>query len=220
MSAKWGRKSVIVFYASVRGLLTPKRQKYGLYTDGESYHRTKFNIYRQDRKSRGGGVLVAINESLQSSIIPSPDDLEIISVSITHQETIILCTVYIPPNSDSDYLNSLLLYLSSLYISHDHIILVGDFNLPDIDWDTLTGTSLSSKYFCDFVFQNNLCQLIHTPTHLKGNILDLILTNNVELISNVEVTPPRHSLSSDHYIISFQLLVSKSVFSREKPRYV
>ena len=27
-------------YASVGGLLTLKRQKYGLYTDGESYHRT------------------------------------------------------------------------------------------------------------------------------------------------------------------------------------
>ena len=40
MSAKWGRKSVILFYASVRGLLTLKRKKYGLYTDGESYHRT------------------------------------------------------------------------------------------------------------------------------------------------------------------------------------
>ena len=36
MSAKWGRKSVFLFYASVRGLLTLKRQKYGLYTDGES----------------------------------------------------------------------------------------------------------------------------------------------------------------------------------------
>ena len=40
MTAKWGRKSVILFYASVRGLLTLNRQKYGLYTDGESYHRT------------------------------------------------------------------------------------------------------------------------------------------------------------------------------------
>ena len=69
------------------------------------------------------------------------------------------------------------------------------------------------------VFQNNLSQLINTPTHLKGNILDLVLTNSDELISNVEVTPPRHSLSSDHYIISFQLL-SKSVSSREKPRYI
>ena len=40
MSAKLGRKSVIKFYASVRVLLTLKRQKYDLYTDGESYHRT------------------------------------------------------------------------------------------------------------------------------------------------------------------------------------
>ena len=61
------------------------------------------------------------------------------------------------------------------------------------------------------VFQNNLSQLIHTPTHLKGNILDLVLTNSDELISNVEVTPPCHNMSSDHYIISFQLLLFKSV---------
>ena len=44
MMAKWGRKSVILFYASVRGLLTLKQQKYGLFTDGESYHRTAANV--------------------------------------------------------------------------------------------------------------------------------------------------------------------------------
>ena len=37
MTAKWGRKSVILFYASVQGLLTLKWQMFGLYTDGESY---------------------------------------------------------------------------------------------------------------------------------------------------------------------------------------
>ena len=126
-----------------------------------------------------------------------------------------LCTVYIPPNSDSDYLNSLLLYFSNLIISHDRIILVGDFNLPDVDWDTLTGTSLSSKSFCDFVFQNNLSQLIHTHTHLKGNILDIVLTNSDELISNVEVTPPCHSLSSDHYIIYSTVVIQISIFQRK-----
>ena len=71
-----------------------------------------------------------------------------------------------------------------------------------------------------FVFQNNLSQLVHSPTHLKGNILDLVLTNSDELISNVEVIPPHHSLSSDHYIISFQLSLLKSVTPRQKPRYV
>ena len=32
--------------------------------------------------------------------------------------------------------------------------------------------------------------------------------------------PPHHSLSSDHYVISFQLALCKPVSSREKPRYV
>ena len=49
---------------------------------------SKFNIYRKDRKSCGGGVLIAINESLQSSIISSPENLELISVSLTHRHTI------------------------------------------------------------------------------------------------------------------------------------
>ena len=97
---------------------------------------SKFNIYCKDRKSRGGGVLVAVSESLQSSIIPSPENLELISVSITHRDTIIICTVY--------YLNSLFLYLSNLITLHDHISLVGDFNFPDINWDTLSGSYLQN----------------------------------------------------------------------------
>ena len=41
MSAKWGRKSVILFYASVRGVLTLKRQKYGrLYNIIQTANRT------------------------------------------------------------------------------------------------------------------------------------------------------------------------------------
>ena len=172
---------------------------------------SKFNIYCKDRKSRGGGVLVAVSESLQSSIIPSPENLELISVSITHRDTIIICTVY--------YLNSLFLYLSNLITLHDHISLVGDFNFPDINWDTLSGSYLQNPSVILF-FQNNLSQLVHSPTHLKGNILDLILTNSDELLSNVEVIPPHHSLSSDHYIISFQLSLLKSVTPRQKPRYV
>ena len=110
------------------------------------------------------GVQVAVNESLQSSIIPSPDNLELISVPIIHRDTIIIFTVYIPLNSDSDYLNSLLLYLNNLITLHDHIILVGDFNFPDVDWDTPSGSSLPSKSFCDFVFQTvSSSPLTHSP---------------------------------------------------------
>ena len=57
----------------------------------------------------------------------------------------------------------------------------------------LTGTHwqvfLYLKNLFVIEFQNNLSQLNHTPTHLKSNILDLVLTNADEHISNVEMTP-------------------------------
>ena len=35
-------------------------------------------------------------------------------------------------------------------------LLVGDFNYPDINLAALTGFTMSSKLFCDCVFDNNL----------------------------------------------------------------
>ena len=41
-----------------------------------------YSIYRKDRKSRGGGVLIAISDSISFNLIPSPNTLELIAVSI------------------------------------------------------------------------------------------------------------------------------------------
>ena len=79
--------------------------------------------------------------------------------------------------SDNDYHESLLNYLTKLASSTDHVIIVGDFNLPDINWSSLNGTSTFSNSFCDFIFDCNLNQLVDSPTHIKGNILDIVLSN-------------------------------------------
>ena len=49
------------------------------------------------------------------------------------------------------------------------MLVVGDFNCPDIDWPTFSGVSPASSALCDFVF---IIQVIESPTHTKGNILD------------------------------------------------
>ena len=179
-----------------------------------------YSIYRKDRKSRGGGVLVAISDSISSNLIPSPNTLELIAVSINRGVSFVLCCIYIAPNSDSVYCNSLLLYLHQLINSYTHTVLVGDFNVPDINWGSLTGTSSFSISFCDFVFQHNLTQFVNQPTHIKGNILDLVFTNSDELIHNLHVFSPCHSLFSDHSIISFHLQTAKLVLPSVKPRFV
>ena len=39
-----------------------------------------YSIYRKDRDSRGGGVLLAIKDSISSSRLPSPSDIETVTL--------------------------------------------------------------------------------------------------------------------------------------------
>ena len=121
-------------------------------------------MYRKDRPTRGGGVLVAIKQSLTSSIIPSPSDLKIVSVKIGLGNDFTLCCVYVPPESSLSYVTSLVQFLTYFESSFSKCIIVGDFNFPDIDWCTLMGTSIPSNSFCNFVFDCNLTQYVLEPT--------------------------------------------------------
>ena len=75
--------------------------------DGEILPRG-YVLYRKDRPTRGGGVLVAVNELLISSLIPSPIDLEVVTVLVGQNDSLISC-VYVPPDS------SLLIFFLVLY---------------------------------------------------------------------------------------------------------
>ena len=64
-------------------------------------------------------------------------------------------------------------------------ILIGDFNLPDLDWEKGTASGRTRKLL-EVANDNMLEQLVKFPTHLKGNILDLVLTNVPERVHEVE----------------------------------
>lgn len=164
---------------------------------------TGYSIYRNDRTTRGGGVLIAVKDYISSVQIQSPIDLEIVTVEVNAPSAITVCAVYIPPNAALNYCQSLITYLHSLSLDNSKkLFVVGDFNFPDINWHTMTSTAQSSSLFCDYVFENNLTQMIQCPTHIKGNILDLVLTNSDDLISDIAVHPPSNTcLNSDHFFI-------------------
>lgn len=134
---------------------------------------TGYTLYRKDRASRGGGVLLAIHNSIPSLQLKSPLDLEIITVQLRARGNLVICLVYMRPNSDFSYCSKLFDYLSSISDTHQTLIL-GDLNSPDICWSTLSGQSSTSRVLCDLVFHHNLSQLVDFPTHTSGNILDLI----------------------------------------------
>ena len=169
---------------------------------------SNYTIYRCDRASRGGGVLLAVKHSLPSIQLSLSSDIESVIVEITSSRSFIVCVVYAPPSADDLYYRHLSDLLSSLPPSKDLLIL-GDFNFPDIDWELLSGRSRQSSSFCDLIVDFNLSQLVPSPTHNAGNILDLILTNSENLIDDVVVHDRLpYGLSSDHFFVTFKILVS------------
>ncbi len=89
-------------------------------------------IYRKDRNSRGGGVLLAVRtQSIPSRLIDTPPDLELIAIHL-HDFNCTLCVVYFPPSiAQQPFLNTLS-FLENL-IAYGSVLIVGDFNRPDIN---------------------------------------------------------------------------------------
>ena len=159
-------------------------------------------MYRNDRNSRGGGVLLAIKNSIPSKQISTSGDAEMICVHITinHQD-IMLCLIYNASISTSDIALSYLTSLSDL----NGFIVMGDLNLPDADWDLYDGQSSVSKSFTVVAYKLNLVQLVNAPTHTGGNTLDVLLSNT-DIISDTFVQPNLPDcLSSDHFMVSFYI---------------
>ena len=70
------------------------------------------------------------------------------------------------------------------------VVVLGDFNLPDINWDTISsinnGNGQLYENFTKTIRDNFLWQLVYQPTR-KDHILDLVLTNIPHKISNLEI---------------------------------
>jgi hypothetical protein len=77
-------------------------------------------------------------------------------------------------------------------------LLIGDFNLPDIDWEKGTARGRAAD-FIEAVEDSMMEQLVTFPTQVKGNILDLIVTNIPERFEDIS----EHGRlgKSDHTII-------------------
>ena len=163
-----------------------------------------YTIFRKDRASRGGGVLLAAANYLPITLLPSPSDLEILWVQLGTPHPFHICVVYAPPSSNDSYWLSLLAFIRTVFSTGCPTFLVGDLNCPDIVWSTLSGSCSTSSMLCDLLFDLQLVQAVEEPTHTKGNTLDLIISNSEVSLSDVKVHQ-NHLFPSDHFLITFSI---------------
>lgn len=83
------------------------------------------------------------------------------------------------------------------------LLIMGDFNYPNICWESNAVVNKHSKRFLECIEDNFLMQLLDVLTR-SGALLDLLLTNKEDLLRDVTVNGS--SGCSDHKITEFEIL--------------
>ena len=115
---------------------------------------------------------------------------------------ILLGVCYRPPNHDEEVDEVFYKRLAEVSQSLD-LVLVGDFNLPDICLKYNIAERKQSRRFLESVADNFLMQLVKQPTR-RGASLNLLFTNRAGLVGDVVVGG--HLGLSDHKMIEFSVL--------------
>ena len=180
----------------------------------------EYQVYRADRAFRScGGVLLYIHNNIAVTGTETFDNGTCgacVCVSLPCKSIII--SAYRPPDCPSHKFIEMLKFLKDCIEENPNceINIMGDFNLPNINWtnrsisvistDLSESTRLgelseSARLLLDFLDSNFLSQYVDKGTRLE-NILDLILSNSPHVIH--EVSSSETSLS-DHNIIDILL---------------
>ena len=192
-----------------------------------------YTPFRADRKRLskkgvrdGGGALLYLREDLAVNTDPvmtfSNGAVEVLGLHIkTHN--LMIFVLYRQPNdpkgknlSTSKEFREALEAVSAVLEDHvsptPDILLLGDFNLPHMDWNEgkiRAGAAADERRMINllqnFTDENFLFQQINEPTHVEGNILDLCFSNNPGLLHSYGCVKTQYS---DHHIIQGKTTLS------------
>ena len=140
-----------------------------------------YKVFRKDRVQKGGGVAIFTRDDLfcvSVEVKSNVQDVDIVCVDVSlGSENLRVIACYRPPYYSVDdirYLENMLEIVSDLCSTISKFIIVGDFNLPHIDWDHyLASHEKCHDMFITFVNKLGLDQLITESTR-SHNILDLV----------------------------------------------
>lgn len=174
-----------------------------------------FSIYRCDRSERkGGGVLIAIKNTLSSFLIDTHSPLEIVwAACFSASSKILIGACYRPPDAGPSFSDELRKSIAAAVQSYqcENVYLLGDFNFPDVDWPSLSSPSRASVEFINLTLDFNFFQTVDAPTR-GSNLLDLILSNAPETIGPITY---RDGLS-DHKLLHFPIEVPFSHTGKDR----
>ena len=154
----------------------------------------------------GGGILVLSKNSttVSSERITGQSTFECTKSKIIINDCsfIVFCIYRAPPSEANQFKDTVFIsefndFLDSNVPSNNKFLIIGDFNLH---FDCPSKTYV--KQMLDLFNARNLSQIINKPTQVAGHILDWVVTEDPNFISNVCVLD---RAISDHSVITFNI---------------
>ena len=189
-----------------------------------------YTMYRDDKKEGvGGGALLYINDKIEQRVCRALSSLTFESstwcwVLGKGGSKILVGSIYRSPNStrQNDELLAQMISKANEVAGENRIIILGDFNLPNIDWlnDELRpiNKEIERKLF-DIFTDCFWHQHVHKPTRFRNNqasTLDLIFTKEEEDVRNIDVLPGLGL--SDHGVVIGDFVCEWKSRVVQKPR--
>ena len=190
-----------------------------------------YNIYRADRTLRkNGGTAVYMHEDITVNHSEVYSDSKCEALMLKNNDTnLILVSVYKPPQA-VDLFNSFKKCLDKIssfikkYNENSTINILGDFNLPIINWstDNITYARSADDRKCaetllDFMDFHLLTQFVTETTRHNKNTLDLVLSNDEEWIHDIKVEKTN---MSDHDFVHIDLVNLFNISQKAEHQHV
>ena len=173
---------------------------------------------RQDREDTaagiGGGLIVYVRDGVQAIPVQTNSNFrQHCSFTISTQGgKMTFYQIYRPPSTGRENMDELNDLVEN---SPPNSFIIGDFNLPGIDWAAQQADS-RGRPLMEAAAAIGMEQLVEGPTHAKGNTLDLVLTNAASRVLGIE--DEGRLGSSDHIMISISIEADGIVKTEDRPR--
>lgn len=191
----------------------------------KSHHKfklTNYKVYRKDRRSHGGGVLIAIKYSIPHQLISSYSTtvLENVSLKLQINNRPVRFTAAYNPRFSSSFLND----IKKITTDDGDFFIFGDLNALHTSWHCIRNNSAGNCLY-NHQLQSNF--YIHAPnsftrfgqrtSFVQPSVVDILLTNSSLQISNIRSHPG--ILPSDHVPISCDIFGSVEENIIKIPQY-
>ena len=178
------------------------------------HHLPGFNGFHA---TTGRGISVFVDNKIKCEEVCIPVNFaEVIwlKISLEDKKNLLLGCLYRSPNSGEANNNMMLELLEEANNwTKDHLIIVGDFNIKEINWtDNIVNTGHNHLAYRTYDKVNDLFldQLVKEPTrHRQGeqpSTLDWILTDSADIIVNLSIEAPL-GVRGDHNVIHFDFSI-------------